>query len=113
MRSSLDLGHFIVHYTSSSELWMTAWRCSIDNHEVVGSVLLDLSRAFDSVNHRLLLQKLSLYGFRGGSLEWFASYLNGRQQCVAYGEELSERVIVKMGVPQGSILGPLLFTIFC
>ena len=92
---------------------MTAWRCSIDNHEVVGSVLLDLSRAFDSVNHRLLLQKLSLYGFRGGSLEWFASYLNGRQQCVAYGEELSERVIVKMGVPQGSILGPLLFTIFC
>ena len=88
------------------------WRGNLERKEIVGSVSVDLSKAFDSINHCLLLQKLALYGFWDESLEWFRNYLSGRRQRVAFGDEMSEWVNVRMGVPQGSILVPLLFTIF-
>ena len=88
------------------------WRLSLDRNEIVGSVFIDLSKVFDSVCHTLLLEKLARYGFRGDSLLWFQSYLSGRKQRVVIGGEASEWTDVSAGVPQGSILGPLLFSVF-
>ena len=79
----------------------------IDN----GVLFLDLKKAFDTVDHNLLLTKLEYMGDRGQSLEWFKSYLSNRYQAVFIHGVLSEHQQIKCGVPQGSILGPLLFLI--
>ena len=68
--------------------------------------------SFDTVNHDILLQKLYHYGIRGGALKWFQSYLSDRYQYVTYNGTESTKLNIKCGVPQGSILGPLLFLIY-
>ena len=88
------------------------WRRRLEHNEIVGSVFVDLSKAFDSIPHSLLLEKLCRYGFRGQSLKWLQSYLHDRKQHVFYNDESSPWSTVNMGVPQGSILGPLLFSLF-
>ena len=80
------------------------------NH-VIG-VSVDLSKAFDTVNHRILLKKMQKYGIRGLPLTWFESYLLHRKQCVRIGDVLSSEAVVDIGVPQGSILGPILFLLY-
>ena len=75
---------------------------------VVG-VYLDLEKAFDTVNHAILLHKLYNYGIRGVVYEWFRNYLHNRTQFVTVNECNSEVRKIKHGVPQGSLLGPLLF----
>ena len=75
---------------------------------LVGSVFRDFSKAFDTVDHSILLQKLSWYGVRGGELKW---YLEGRRQSVCVGGSTSGWTDVRRDVPQGSILGPLLFVL--
>ena len=75
-------------------------------------VFLDLSKAFDTLDHKILLQKLFRYGIRGVSLDWFRSYLTDRLQYTEFRSESSQQQLLTCGVPQGSILGPLLFLLY-
>ena len=75
-------------------------------------IFIDLKKAFDTVDHTLLLKKLYHYGVRGIVNDWFSSYLDGRSQVTQIGEYTSEKVINPCGVPQGSVLGPLLFLVY-
>ena len=90
----------------------TRWLKSMNDGRMTGVILLDLRKAFDLVNHTLLLEKLKLYQCCGKTLEWFTSYLNERKQMVNLKNNISDPELVKSGVPQGSILGPLLFIMF-
>ena len=85
---------------------------SVDNKHFSIIVFLDLSKACDTIDHQILLNKLNIYGVRGVALEWFPSYLTGRTQCLAIGDAWSNFSKVTCGVPQRFILGPLLFIIY-
>ena len=86
-------------------------RNSLDNGECAIGVFLDFQKAFDTVDHDISLNKLYDYGFRGIALEWFKSYMSNRYEIVKYNDYESEAQKILCGVPQGSILGPLLFLI--
>ena len=86
---------------------------AVDEVDVVGLVLLDLSAAFDTVNHSILLHRLHMsFGFRGPVLQLFRSYLCGRVQTVRRGCNMSASKIILCGVPQGSVPGPILFILY-
>lgn len=80
--------------------------------EMIDAIFADLSKAFDSVNHAKLLSKLYYYGVRGIALDMFTSYLTNRRQIISFNGKLSRTEKVSSGVPQGSILGPLLFVVY-
>ncbi len=85
---------------------------SIDKGEIPFSIFIDLSKAFDTRDHQILIQKLHHYGIQGTQLNWFKNYLTDRTQAVKFNGEISSPLSLKTGVPQGSVLGPLLFLIY-
>ena len=85
---------------------------AVEDGEYVIGIFLDFSKAFDTVDHHIFLEKLYHYGIRGCAHYWFTSYLSNRKQFVTYNGTQSEQQTIKCGVPQGSILGPLLFLVY-
>ena len=85
---------------------------ALDRGNALISVFLDFSRAFDTVNHRILLDKLYYYGVRGIVHEWFRSYLHNRVQYVSNGDAVSSFTNITSGVPEGAVLAPLLFSLY-
>ena len=88
------------------------WKQALDQRQVVGAMLIDLSKAFDCLPHRLLLAKLNAYGMSENACTLIKSYLSFRNQRVKINDARSTWVNLKKGVPQGSIMGPLLFNLF-
>ena len=108
------LGGFRQGYNTQHVLLNFLQYCknSIDNRGLAGAVFMDLSKAFDCVNHGLLIAKLSAYGLNMDALQLIRSYLSNRQQRVKINSSFSDWKEIKIGVPQGSVLGPLLFNVF-
>ena len=90
------------------DLWLNA----IDKSKMVGVVLVDFKKAFDLVDHQILINKLEIYGIKDDALMWFDTYLTNRKQQVTINNSKSDFQYISCGVPQGSILGPLLFLLF-
>ena len=85
---------------------------TIQDNKFIHAAILDFSKAFDKVPHQRLLSKLEYYGIRENLLEWFESFLIGRNQSVICDGSQSKSIMVTSGVPQGTVLGPLLFSFF-
>ena len=91
---------------------LAKWRKALDNGKIAGVLLTDLSKAFDCINHDLLIAKLHVYGFDNRSPTYMYSYITGRLQRTRINNSFSTWADIISGVHQGSILGPLLFNIY-
>ena len=101
-RQKCSTNHALIQITESI-------RNSTDNNEFGCGIFIDLKKAFDTVNHSILLSKLNHYGVRGKTYDWFHLYLSNRKQFVCVNGHNSDSLSITCGVPQESILGPLLF----
>ena len=104
-RNSHSTNHALISITEKI-------RESLDKNEYSCGVFLDFQKAFDTVNHEILIKKLHHYGIRGITNQWFKSYLTNRTQKTKVNDCISEEIEITYGVPQGSILGPLLFLVY-
>jgi len=111
---SKDLAAYRKYYSCNNVLvnCVENWRKALDDKKHVGCILIDLSKAFDSLPHGLLIAKLHAYGFSLKSCKFVHNYLSDRKQTVKIGNIKSSWQSLKTGVPQGSVTGPLLFNIF-
>ena len=105
---------FRAHHSTSMAIMQVVDKINdaVEKNETTIGVYLDLSKAFDTIDHDILLHKLDYYGFRGIVLDWFRDYLSKRTQYVSYNDSKSDLKTILCGVPQGSILGPLLFILY-
>ena len=88
------------------------WKKALNNRKIAGALLTDLSKAFDCLNHELLIAKLEAYGFHHSALTYIFSYLSNRKQRTKVNNFLISWSNIETGVPQGSILDPLIFNIY-
>ena len=102
-------GHSTIHALMHFQNFISE---ALNKKEHVIAIFCDLRKAFDTVNHNILIKKLKKIGILNKELEWFRSYLTGRKQSVCINGTCSNNVPIKMGVPQGSVLGPILFLIY-
>ena len=111
--SSYQSGFRSLHSTVTSLLEATDdWAYNIDQGNVNAVLFLDLKKAFDTVDHSILISKLAVYGIGGASIEWLKSYLSERNQKCFLNGSLSNNCVLSCGIPQGTILGPLLFLLY-
>ena len=109
----LQFGFRAKHSTTHALINITEQiRSALDAGKVTCGIFIDLQKAFDTVNHEILLQKMNHYGFRGITNEWLRSYLSERKQKVTINGFVSESSVINHGVPQGSVLGPVLFLLY-
>ena len=109
----LQFGFRTKHSTNHALMSLTETiRVALDNSNFACGIFVDFQKAFDTVDHNILLQKLEHYGIRGLANNWFKSYLSNRKQYVSVNGYHSKTDVMKFGVPQGSVLGPLLFLIY-
>lgn len=104
-RPSYSTGSALINVTED-------WYNEIDKGNLIGVCMIDLKKAFDTVNHDIFLQKLKMYKIGKPCIKWFNSYLSGRTQCTAIEGTLSSFSKITCGIPQGSIIGPLAFLIY-
>lgn len=105
---------FRKHYSCETAIQtvIDEWKLTVSEGKIVGVIFMDLKRAFETIDRERLLEKLYQYGFRGMVLEWLRSYLRNRTQQVRCNNNWSKLMDTKYGVPQGSVLGPLLFIVY-
>ena len=104
-RQQYSTSHALINITENI-------RKALDDGNIGCGVFVDLQKAFDTVDHQILLAKLNHYGIRGVSNDWFKSYMSNRNQYVSINEYESSLAAINCGVPQGSVLGPLLFLLY-
>ena len=109
----MQFGFRTNHFTETANcFFLENIKSKLDGGGVVGAVFLDLMKAFDTVNHQILLAKLSNFDFSADVIKWMESYLTNRKQSVHIGNSYSSYLDCNIGVPQGSVLGPILFSLY-
>ena len=111
--SENQYGFLKLHSTELATLELTdRINLELDKGNSPLAIFLDMSKAFDTLNHNILVSKLNYYGIKNASLNWFRTYLKNRLQFVQIDQQKSKTMSISQGVPQGTILGPLLFLIY-
>ncbi|XP_011693469.1 PREDICTED: uncharacterized protein LOC105453325 [Wasmannia auropunctata] len=103
---------FREQYSDEIQIVINEWKIIRKKRKMIGVIFMNLKRAFETIDREILLEKLYLYGIKGKVLKWLKSYLEGRKQQVRFNNKLSKLLDTKYGIPQGSVLGRLLFIIY-